>query len=336
MIDNVRIASNNPRDFVRAVRTYLKNVNEAGIILNDNTEGWTDEKILEIGLKGSTDEFIFLGESFKGNTIRNTEKLIKKLSDAMKALAPKITTRRNLASTVGLSLFMAHTININIAEHGALIKAYSNLFRGNPQWDEPLQYIDERVLVKLHELANQIMPNNPFEIIKPKPPGTTDQDYDAVIIIDACANAWAAKIRIVKTGKTYLILKAFHIAHIHSAHAEPLAVTEALRFVKQTFPELKSVALVTDHVAIPNGQRRWWSGYGGFSTSFYLNEAFREMHSFAQAFHVKGELNITDSDSRSEQAARAKEITWTEIEITWPPLQSFKHPYATRPPIKGF
>lgn len=336
MIDNVRIASDDPQAFTTAVRQYLSNVRDAGITLNENTEGWDDNHIIRIGEKGSTEDFTFLGETYNGNTIRNTDKLINKLQEAMKQLKEGVTTRRNLASVVGLSLFMAHTININIAEHGGLIKAYANLFNGTPDWDAPLHYLDDRIINKLHDLANIILPNKPVQIIRPEPPGTKDTDYDAVLIIDACANAWAAKLRIVKTGKTYQILKAFHVTHGYSAHAEPLAVTEALRYIKQAFPDLKRIALVTDHVAIPNGQRRWWSRYGGFSTAYHLNEAFKEMYNYAEAFHVEGINNIADSDSRSIEAAKAKDIVCNEIDIVWPPLETFSHPYIIRPPIKGF
>ena len=106
--------------------------------------------------------------------------------------------------------------------------------------------------------------------------------------------------------------------------------------MKQAHPDIKSVALVTDHIAITTGQRRWWSGHGGFSTSHYLNDAYNEMHNYAQAFYVEGHLNVSDADSRSPEAAAAKQIECSEIDMVWPSLSTFLHPYATRTDVRGF
>lgn len=336
MIDNVRIASNCPTDFVRAVRLFLENVGKANITLNEDVIGWNDDIILQKGKEGTTEEFTFLGETYMGNTIKNSKKSVDKLIELSSSIAPGVTTRRKLAATIGLALFMAHTLYINLAEHGSLFRAYANLFRGNPAWDEPLKFIDMKLINKANSLFDVLTTNTPVNIKKISRPGTSNNDYDATLVIDACAEAWGARIRIHKTGEMYKILKAFPVKMSHSAHAEPKAVTEALRYVKQTFPTVRSVALVTDHYAIPAGQLRWWSRYGGVSTSFYLNEAFAEMFEYAEAFYVEGCKNITDADSRSEEAKKAANITCQNVDMIWPNLENYKHPYAARERPKGF
>ena len=114
------------------------------------------------------------------------------------------------------------------------------------------------------------------------------------------------------------------------------AVAELLRFIKQAHPDIKSVALVTDHIAITTGQRRWWSGCGGFPTPHCPNDACNEMRNYAQAFCVEGHLNASDADSRPPEAAAAKQIECSEIDMAWPSPSAFLHPYATRTGVRGF
>eukprot|EP00743_Colponemidia_sp_Colp-15_P017100 GILK01021043.1.p1 GENE.GILK01021043.1~~GILK01021043.1.p1 ORF type:complete len:274 (-),score=9.91 GILK01021043.1:311-1036(-) len=241
-----------------------------------------------------------------------------------------------MAARVGLLLFMAHTISVRLCHHFTLLRAYSELFQGVPEWDAPCGLISQKVVQGVVSLADEVIKNIPVELPVLCPPSMSREDYDAVAIFDACQVSWAARVLVKNSGKTYRILKAFSGTLKHSAHAEPCAATELCRWIKELFPAVKKIALVTDHMALARGQMRWWSGNGGFSTAFFINEAFREINDFAEVFHVKGEANICDADSRSTEAAKAKSIQVSEMEMVWPELTTFEHPFATRPPIKGF
>ena len=162
------------------------------------------------------------------------------------------------------------------------------------------------------------------------------EHYDAIVMFDACQNAWAARVFFPKSGRMLRVMKAFAAPLQHSAHAEPTAAKEVCSWMKRKHPHVKKVALVTDHEALANGQRRWWSGNGGFSTAFHLNAAFRETNGYAEIFHVQGKENLCDGDSRSAEAAACRTIRYEVVNEVFPDLNQFVHPWLVRPVVAGF
>ena len=75
-IDNVCFFGNDPADFVKAVRDFLSSCAELGIQLNPegDVSSLNDREILEAAAASAKSPFIFLGEEFVGNSVRNSEK----------------------------------------------------------------------------------------------------------------------------------------------------------------------------------------------------------------------------------------------------------------------
>jgi hypothetical protein len=91
-----------------------------------------------------------------------------------------------------------------------------------------------------------------------------------------------------------------------------------------------NIAIVSDHQAIPNGQRRWYSNNGGFSTAWELNSAFTELYRHpawhVELFYVPGELNIADPLSRHPETSY--ELKQDDVsDILFPSMDNFHHPY---------
>ena len=347
MIDNVRIVADNREGFVKAVRLFLERSGRAKMSLNAEADAFrtTDDGIAALGALRVSSGYDFLGEHYTVETdadgkrlycIANTEKLVNKLAEALEYFAEYTPTLRQLAALIGLMLYMAHTINIELAHHHTLLRAYAQLFKGCPEWDEPTTAMSETLSCAIRGLGAMLMANQRVVIGKAPAPSMDVRDYDAVVIFDACQNAWAAKVFFPKEALGYRVMKAFRMPLKHSAHAEPTAAKELLRWMKVEFPAAKKIALVTDHLALAKGQRRWWSGNAGFSTAFHLNEAFKEINGTAEVFHVEGEANICDEDSRSAQAAAARFIRVEKMQELVPDLTGFDHPYKERQPVKGF
>ncbi len=124
MIDNVRIASDDPKKFVRAVRTFIQRCKEANITLNDKEEydGLSDAQLVEKGRKNFEGPTDFLGEEYRGETVGNTERLRAKLKMAFSNLGTMVT-RRQVATIVGLAIYMSHTVGVRLCDHGGLLKA---------------------------------------------------------------------------------------------------------------------------------------------------------------------------------------------------------------------
>ncbi len=311
MIDNVRIAADSEKHFEEAVGVFLKRVKKAGITMNehpftqDHRNQWT-----KIGADNKKGPFTFLGEVYEGDSIRNSPKSVTKLREAIRRIDEGKVTRRQLAATVGLALFMAHTLNIPLNEHQPLMKAYANLFRATSGWDETISVLDARLRSKLDNLAKPLLENKAVKIRPLTDPALVAR-YTCVF--DASKTAWAAHLFDHETKRSWRLMHAFKPPLRHSAHAEPTAAAEILRTVREKFPP-GNIKMVTDHIALVAGQRRWWSGNGGASTSFFINRAFQEAGNNATFFHVKGVRNQTDADSRSTAAARAKRIEIHEVD----------------------
>ena len=347
MIDNVRILADDAKEFVKAVRLFLSRTARASMSLNEDTlkKDATDEDIIRIGRSNVTGGYDFLGERFTEVTkkdgvvekyVANTKKLVEKLRTALDLFALVKPTLRQVAALVGLMLYMAHTLYIDLADHFGLIRGYAQIFEGCPNWDEEATVMTETMSNRIRELAQVLLKNDPVLIRQLSKPSSKTDDYDAVVVFDACQNAWAARVFIKDSAEVLRVMRAFASPLKHSAHAEPTAAKDICAWLKKDYPQLKNIALVTDHLALASGQRRWWSGNGGFSTAFPLNEAFREINNYAQVFHVEGLSNVCDEDSRSALAARSKTLRVEAVREVFPELSAFKHPFEVRKPIKGF
>jgi len=330
MIDNVRIVAQTKKEFVMAVRLFLERSDRAGLTLNEEALPYRtddDEKLANIGKANVRDDFEFLGVCYKNNTIKNTKRLVVKLDLARNLLKQPSITRRQVAHIIGLCVFMAHTIGESMVNHFDLMRAYAKLFEGTPQWDEKF-VLNELLTTNIEELIAILLINKERPIPVPLRPSLNMEDYDAVVVFDACKNAWAAKIHLVKEGKTLRLMKRFAKEVKFSAHAEPTAAKEVLQWVKDNYPHFKRVALVTDHKALAMGQVRWWTGFGGHSTAYHINEAFKHINGFAEVFFVDGEANICDEDSRSSEARCAKTILCVPCDESWEGLRIYEHPYV--------
>lgn len=330
MIDNVRIVASTKEAFIKAVRLFLSRSDEAGLTINPegNVYRTTDDKRLaKIGKENTIKAFEFLGACYENGTVRNTDRLVTKMTLAEKRIEDEHLTRRQLAHIIGLAIFMSHTIQEEMVNHFDLMRLYNKLFEGNPTWDEkftPTTQLKEN----LYKLTAICIANKRVTIRQLIPPSINIHDYDAVIVFDACKDAWAAKVHLIKENKRLRILKRFERQIKFSAHAEPAAATEILKIIKDKYKEVERAALVTDHKALAMGQKRWWTGFGGHSTAFFINEAFKQINNYAEVFHVDGEHNITDTDSRSMEARECKEIKIIECDEKWYGLENVSHPYA--------
>ena len=125
----------------------------------------------------------------------------------------------------------------------------------------------------------------------------------------------------------------------HSAVAEPMAISALFSFLlekgiksgESEFGPCSKIAVVTDHIALAYGQRRWWSHHGGFSPSFALNTCFTKLYNTfheVQIFYVEGECNPADGPSRDTTPSPYPSSS--VISYNFPHLSSFFHPYATR------
>ena len=131
-------------------------------------------------------------------------------------------------------------------------------------------------------------------------------------------------------------LKAGFKRHIgHSAHSEPIAATEVVRWIRANLPPGR-IAIVTDHRALANGQRRWWSMNGGFSTAWHINEFFKELYRDGglgnDVFYVPGVDNPADAPSRSN--ALGDKLTARRSDIVFPSITTFQHQYRRIQPSR--
>jgi hypothetical protein len=89
------------------------------------------------------------------------------------------------------------------------------------------------------------------------------------------------------------------------------------------------------------GQRRWWSGYAGFSAAYPLNDFFAELYGSEDlsttrrdVFFVEGAKNPADGPSRS--VVLGQPLTVSPATIVFPDVSAFEHPYMGRPPRAGW
>jgi hypothetical protein len=341
-IDNVRIAANSPRDFLAAVKTFLGRCDAMRITLNDrNLWNLTDTEILQRGRINRIGPFLFLGERYDGGLVRNTERNVANLVEAHRLilLPGAVVTRRRFAAIVGLIIFMAHTVQVGLWGLFSLLRAYARLVSPSSTdsndvlWDAPVT-LGPTVLADLAQVVGILQSNTPARLRPLLEPGRVNADFDVVIIVDASATGWAAYVKLPSGVK--LVKSGWMSWTQHSAHAEPKAAKTALSWVR-TQTNFTHVAVVTDHEALAKGQRRWWSGYGGFSSSFPLNDFFAELYSGddlsewrRDVFYVAGPKNPADGPSRSVSVGEP--LTVSATDFVFPDVSTFTHPFAGRPP----
>lgn len=312
MIDNVGIGSNDRFAFLRAVRTFVARCAEANVLLNEHMvqPHTSDADILAAARRAAAGPTVFLGERFGQGMVSNSEANIDKLRRAYErmqaATDPSHTvTRRQVASVIGLTTWLAHTINVPLARHFKMLRLFAELEGQADRWDHQAN-VNPFMLNVIGEAIGPILRNIPVAVDTLPPPGRTHGDYDITVILDASATGWAAIV--CRGNDTTVVRSGWTRTMQHSAWAEPSAVVEALKWVRAHCPapsgRRRRIAIVTDHRAIVLGQRKHWSRHGGASTAFYLNSAFEAAYDDAyddvvDFFYVPGPRNIADRDSRS-------------------------------------
>jgi hypothetical protein len=335
-IDNIRVVAHDPQQFLLAMRTLLQRIHSAHITLND-AETWNvpDAELLQRCAVTDTPR-IFLGEQYTNDTISNTPTALEKLRAAIRRFdeGSNITTytKRNFASLVGLMLFMTHTVGVDLARYHTLLRAYGRIIAETAGWDELCVITSDAVHEQLKAMCAEILRNPAVPLPIIEPPSRSINDYDAAIEVDASGSAWGAIVRINASGAIFNLQQRWSVSMLHSARAEPTAALRAVQWTRAQLGGTASIALITDHIAMASGQRRWNSGYGGFSsTGFHLNEFFRELYASGggEIFYVEGEQNRADGLSRDPTAPF--QLKTTTSQHTFRDLGLLTHPFETLP-----
>ena len=341
MLDNVCIASNDEHSFVKAVQCFLHRCELVGATLNDqDTIPRSREEILSRGLVGSEQPFIFLGEEYIGDRVRNPPKHIEKLRKAWQRLRnalsdhPEVITRRNLAAIIALVFWMCNTLDIGMHHLHNLLRMLSAVESASGPWDSPVA-ISPTMVNQFAPVVHILLENKTVRPYVFPRPSQDASDYDAVVIVDASATGFGGYALVPSRDKhgnpMNRVLRFSHgfSTHVrHSAWAEPFGAKMILQLIRKEYGA-KNVAVVTDHSAMPLRQQRPLSGHGAFSPSFYLNQFFCELytHGGGQVFFVPGERNIGDAPSREtwiNQKWSIHDVTETQ---NFPSLAEFHHPY---------
>lgn len=329
LIDNIMIAAAEGQEgeFLRVVRTILHRIRRVNLLTSPDREGLlgtSDHNLLSMAQGGN----VFLGEEYSPwngteRLVRNSVKTVAKLRLALRIDSH---THRSFASLVSLIMFALHTTQLNPARVFTLLRAYRGVYRQVARgfdWDEPMQYLDEKVKQVLHTVGSNLCENPWWGIAEERYPSYRDSDYDVVCFTDASASGWGA----VVTWVTPNVTKTFQQRWTHdllpigqrssqsphqqfnarrSAHAEPRGAQVLLReLVKHGLPNGSRVALVTDHFPIVLAQRGL-NGYGGIGRGYALNRLFEytydllfERNIQVTFFYLAGECNPADELSRN-------------------------------------
>ena len=244
-------------------------------------------------------------------------------------------TRRNFVSFVGLLFFLTHTLGVRMEKYLSVRRAQSKIASeatSDEKWDAPVTLADT-VRADMSEIVGILLENSPCRCDAIDPPSTNMQDYQTVIIVDASASGWGAFVKIHET--VYEIRRGWTTTLRYSAHAEPTAAKEALRWARAQGATGRT-AVITDHIALPLGQRKFWNRFGGFSNAWPVNDFFAELYDMdgdAQVFYVEGAKNVADGPSRGNTLGQ--QILVKKLQsFAFPDLATFNHPYAQRPPLR--
>eukprot|EP00760_Papus_ankaliazontas_P016057 PhM_4_TR16755/c1_g1_i1/m.26695 len=200
MIDNVAIMSEVPEKFAAAVKTFLDRCKLFGATLNDVEKlPVSDDDIIACGRMSHKQE-TFLGEVYENGFVSNTANNVEKLSLAFRRLQRSLSddsiviTRRHMASLIGLSNFLAHTLGISARENFELVRLHSRVAAMPTLWDDPLSVSPHMVSVVGGAIA-PLLANKPSRPVKlPSLPSLNNSDYDVVAIVDASATGFGAII----------------------------------------------------------------------------------------------------------------------------------------------
>jgi hypothetical protein len=340
MIDNVMLFASDADTFVWMVQTFLERCQQFGAVLNDLDDIPTQRD--DIIAAGRTEDrpFTFLGEQYLNGTVANTPTHIENVRLGFRRLqqtleGPTTVTRRQMASLIGLAVWMSHTIELPIRDYFEVVRIFSRLAQDastDCQWDTPHAPTAASINF-IGELIGPLLENVP---VVPTSFPALDVDvfdnnnYDAVIVVDASATGLGAYVQFPATGGVVECRRGWHTHTAFSAWAEPRAATEMIKLIRSQGGQ--RVAVVSDHIALAQGQRRPESGNAGFSKAWYLNEFFRELYHVPGAhevFFVEGTKNPADAPSRTTMVG---DTQWhiAQSTMTFPSLASFYHPYAKR------
>jgi hypothetical protein len=334
IIDNVAIASNDPKQFIEAVKTFFNRCDQFNFTVNDRDNyPHSDADILDLGMKGHIGPTVFLGEEYRNGQVCNTSKNVEKLKQAFERIQRStvdntiIVTKRNMAAVISLAIWMCQTLDTFLSHHFDVVRLYAQIEDRSGGWDQPIQ-VTGNMLNILAKIVGPLLQNRPVRPTVPLPPSCSNSDYEYILIVDACRTGWGAIAFHAGSGRMIRVRQGFHRAIDHSAWSEPRGALMLLQFLR--VQPGRKIAVVTDHFALAAGQRRPLSGSGGFSRAYHLTAFFDELYKYghdSQVFYVPGELNPADPISRATTLGQP--LSWEECyNQTIPPLASFYHPYA--------
>jgi hypothetical protein len=331
MIDNVTIFGDDVEAFVRAVTLFLERCKQVGATLNDADK--LPRNRAEIIAQGTVSPFTFLGEVYLADgTVKNTDHNVTKLRLAYERLQASITdesivvTKRQVAAIIGLWTWLTHTINRSVNCSFEMLRLHSSVAASPHQWDDRIK-LSVTDISTIGTAITAVLKNQPATPIPIALPSVNHSDYAATIIVDASRTGFGALV--LTQGHVLEVKGGFYKEKPHSAHAEPLAASLMLDWARS---KVKGpFAIVTDHIALAQGQRRPVSGKGGFSKSYFLNAFFQNLYSDNlnhQVFYIPGDENPADAASRSNKVGDPISVT-IRPDTIFPSLANLFHPFAT-------
>lgn len=346
MIDNVRICAKSISVLVEVSLHFLQLCKNFRITVNEE-EKYTKEFIEKQG----REDYVFLGENFlRGNKqVKNTEANLEKLKRAIEKMntEPETLSYKNILSIIALIFFLCHTLFspsstfFSFAQFFPLLRFMSRIsFLATKEgWNQKISFLNEARKREINHFADILLENKEVDTFPLSPPSLNHEDYFALVICDASASGWGAYIFFPHLQKTFCLKKLWNIKDKttmkHSASAEPRALNCCISYIKNVFARNepsnknnKKIAVVTDHAAVAYGQRQWYSFYGGFSLSFFLNSFFLNAYSdgfCTEVFYVQGELNPADGPSRDP--SNTFSLSVSPSSFCFPSLSNFYHPF---------
>jgi hypothetical protein len=199
------------------------------------------------------------GDGTVSNTTSNVGKLRLAYERLQQSLSnPEIVgTKRQVAALVGLWTWSSHTLNESVNSSFEMLRLHSSIAASQDQWDDPIK-LSVTDVNTIGRAITSTLANVPARPIGVLPPPTRDSDYAATVIVDASRTGYGALVLL--NGHVLEVKGGVFSEKPHSAHAEPLAASVLLDWIrtKTSGP----LAIVTDHIALAQGQRRPFSGNG--------------------------------------------------------------------------